>query len=383
MHSFKSVKIIDNGKSIILQRPDGSALRYHSTWLRDNALDPKTRDIKNGQRLITLSDIPIDTCGKSAILDDKGENISLTFSPESKKISFSASWLETYAYDVEKKSLKGWISSDLKIWNSDMIKNIPNIDYKTAKSNNILLLKWMKSLHKYGFAKISGGNKESGAIIQIANLIGYIRETNYGKFFEVRSEISAVNLAYTNLGLQAHTDNPYRDPAPTIQILYCIENSASGGDSKVVDGFKAAILLKEAMPEYFDLLTKYCARFEYNEDGKTHLQSRRPMIELSPDSEIITIRFNNRSAAPITDVPYNDMENYYKAYRKFSEIINNPSMAINFKLKPGEGFVVDNTRVLHSRTAYSGSGNRWLQGCYVDKDGLLSKISTLLEKKNS
>ena len=380
MHSFKSVKIIDKGKSIILQRPDGSALRYHSTWLRDNALDPKTRDIKNGQRLITLSDIPIDTCVKSAILDDKGENISLTFSPESKKVSFSTSWLETYAYDVKKKSLKGWISPDLKIWSSDMLKNIPNIDYKTAKSDNILLLKWMKSLHKYGFAKISGGNKESGAIIQIANLIGYIRETNYGKFFEVRSEISAVNLAYTNLGLQAHTDNPYRDPAPTIQILYCIENSASGGDSKVVDGFKAAILLKEENPKYFDLLTKYCARFEYNEDGKTHLQSRRPMIELSPDNEIIAIRFNNRSAAPITDVPYNDMENYYKAYRKFSEIINNPSMAINFKLKPGEGFVVDNTRVLHSRTAYSGSGNRWLQGCYVDKDGFLSKIFTLSKK---
>ena len=380
MHSFKSVKIIDDGKSIILQRADGSTLRYHSTWLRDNALDPETRDIKNGQRLITLSDIPIDTCVKYAALDNKGEKIYLTFSPESKKVSFSTSWLETYAYDVKKKSLKGWISPDLKIWSSDMLKNIPNIDYKTAKSDNILLLRWMKSLHKYGFAKISGGNKESGAIIQIANLIGYIRETNYGKFFEVRSEISAVNLAYTNLGLQAHTDNPYRDPAPTIQILYCIENSASGGDSKVVDGFKAAILLKEENPKYFDLLTKYCARFEYNEDGKTHLQSRRPMIELSPDSEIITIRFNNRSAAPITDVPYNDMENYYKAYRKFSEIINNPSMAINFKLKPGEGFVVDNTRVLHSRTAYSGSGNRWLQGCYVDKDGLLSKIFTLSKK---
>ena len=380
MNSFKSVKIIDDGKSIILQRADGSTLRYHSTWLRDNALDSKTRDTKNGQRLITLSDIPIDTCVKSAILDDKGENISLTFSPESKKISFSTSWLETYAYDVNKNFLKGWVSPDLKVWKSDMSKNIPNIDYKTAKSDNTLLLNWMKSLHRYGFAKITGGNKESGAIIQIANLIGYIRETNYGKFFEVRSEISAVNLAYTNLGLQAHTDNPYRDPAPTIQILYCIENSASGGDSKVVDGFKAAILLKEENPKYFDLLTKYCARFEYNEDGKTHLQSRRPMIELSPDSEIITIRFNNRSTAPITDVPYIDMENYYKAYRKFSEIINDPSMSINFKLEPGESFIVDNTRVLHSRTAYSGSGNRWFQGCYVDKDGLLSKIFTLSKK---
>ena len=381
MNSFKSVKIIDDGKSIILQRADGSTLRYHSTWLRDNALDSNTRDIRNGQRLITLSDIPIDTCVKSAILDDKGENISLTFSPESKKISFSTSWLETYAYDVNKNFLKGWVSPDLKVWKSDMSKNIPNIDYKTAKSDNTLLLNWMKSLHRYGFAKITGGKKESGAIIQIANLIGYIRETNYGKFFEVRSEINAVNLAYTNLGLQAHTDNPYRDPVPTIQILYCIENSASGGDSKVVDGFKAAILLKEENQEYFNLLTKYCARFEYNEDEKTHLQSRRPMIELSPDGEIIVIRFNNRSAAPITDVPYNDMENYYNAYRKFSEIINDPSMAINFKLEPGESFVVDNTRVLHSRTAYSGSGNRWLQGCYVDKDELLSKI--LIHQKDN
>ena len=58
MHSFKSVKVIDAGKSIILERPDGSTLRYHSTWLRDNALDSKTRDPKNGQRLILFLIFP-------------------------------------------------------------------------------------------------------------------------------------------------------------------------------------------------------------------------------------------------------------------------------------------------------------------------------------
>jgi gamma-butyrobetaine dioxygenase len=105
------------------------------------------------------------------------------------------------------------------------------------------------------------------------------------------------------------------------------------------------------------------------------------MIELSPDGELIAIRFNNRSAAPITDVPYEDMENYYKAYRAFSNIINDPKLAVNFKLNPGECFITDNTRVLHARTAYSGEGTRWLQGCYADKDGLLSTISTMLKKK--
>ena len=75
------------------------------------------------------------------------------------------------------------------------------------------------------------------------------------------------------------------------------------------------------------------------------------------------------------------MTDYYAAYRALSEIINDPDMAVSFRLEPGECFIVDNTRVLHARNAYSGSGSRWLQGCYPDKDGLLSTITTL-EQEN-
>ena len=73
---------------------------------------------------------------------------------------------------------------------------------------------------------------------------GYVRETNYGRWFEVRAEVNPNNLAYTNLGLQAHTDNPYRDPVPTLQLLACLENTVEGGDSIVVDGFRAAQRLR-------------------------------------------------------------------------------------------------------------------------------------------
>ena len=38
---------------------------------------------------------------------------------------------------------------------------------------------------------------------------------------------------------------------------------------------------------------------------------------------------------------------------------------------------MDNTRVLHARKGYSGAGHRWLQGCYADKDGLLSTLAAL------
>ena len=85
MHSFKSINVIDSGRSVILKRSDGSSVRYHSTWLRDNALDSKTRDVNNKQRLITLSDIPINTYIETATLDKSGKNIFLTFLPEKKK----------------------------------------------------------------------------------------------------------------------------------------------------------------------------------------------------------------------------------------------------------------------------------------------------------
>ena len=377
MSLFNSVKIINSGKAILLYRKHGAPLRYHSTWLRDNSLDSKTRDKNNGQRLILISDVPVNTCIKSASIDRKGKNITLKFLPDKKKVKFSSKWLESHAYDNRQKNSKVWINPDLKIWSNTTIKNIPIINYKTAKSSKKLLLKWLKSLHCYGFAKMTGCEKKSGTVLKIVKLFGYVRETNYGKWFDVKSKTNAVNLAYTNLALQAHTDNPYRNPVPTIQILHCLKSSTKGGDSKVVDGFKAALKLKKENKKYFNLLSKYCSRFEFKEKKNIHLKSRFPMITLSPDGELIAVHFNNRSIAPITDVPYHDMLNYYKAYRKFSKIINDNKMAISFKLNPGDCFIVDNTRVLHARTAYLAAGTRWLQGCYADKDGLLSTISIL------
>jgi len=41
-------------------------------------------------------------------------------------------------------------------------------------------------------------------------------------------------------------------------------------------------------------------------------------------------------------------------------------------------FIVDNQRVLHGRTGYAASGGeRHLQGCYADRDGLRSKLAVL------
>lgn len=145
----------------------------------------------------------------------------------------------------------------------------------------------------------------------------------------------------------------------------------------VVDGFRVAERLRAENEDWFNILARYSAQFEYAGSDDVMLQSRRPMIELAPDGELIGVRFNNRSTAAITDVPFDDMDTYYAAYRHMGEIIDDPAMEVSFRLEPGESFLVDNRRILHARKGYSGTGKRWFQGCYADMDSLNSKLAVL------
>jgi len=370
-----TVEVIEDGAALEVSWPGGDA-RFHAVWLRDNALDDETRSAANGQRLITLQDIPPDTrIGEATIVD---ASLLLRFDPEGKQVSFPIDWLRAHAYDRTDKLPFGRMASGIEPWDGTLEPVKLAGDFSAIQATSQARRDWLTNISRYGFATLTGGPVESGALLKVADLFGFIRETNYGKWFEVRTEVNPSNLAYTGLGLQAHTDNPYRDPVPTLQILYCLENSAEGGESLVVDGFAAAERLRNESARGFDLLSRYSARFEYRGSAGVHLFSRRPMIEVSADGELTAIRFNNRSTAPLTDIPFEDMPDYYAAYRLFGEIIEDPAMAVTFKLEPGECFIVDNTRVLHGRTGYAATGgSRWLQGCYADKDGLLSTLSVL------
>lgn len=368
------VTLAADGGSLTLDT-GGARARFHAIWLRDNAWDATTRAPGNGQRLITLADIPADT--RIAAAACRGGRLSVTFAPEGKVVEYDTAWLMANSYDRDHDRAPGWVGPGTEVWDARLMANIPAGDCAEVSCDPEALRRWLALVARYGFGKLVNGPVEDRALMKVVDLFGYVRETNYGRHFEVRTTVNPTNLAYTGLGLQAHTDNPYRDPVPTVQVLYCLESSAAGGENMVVDGFAAALRLKAENPRWFDSLARNCARFEYAGEPGVVLRSRRPMIELAPDGELIAIRFNNRSAAAITDVPFDEMATYYTAYRRLGEIIDHPSMEVTFRLNPGESFVVDNTRVLHARKGYSGTGTRWLQGCYADKDGLLSKLAAL------
>jgi gamma-butyrobetaine dioxygenase len=178
-----------------------------------------------------------------------------------------------------------------------------------------------------------------------------------------------------------HTDNPYRDPVPTVQLLHCLraaakeDGEAAGGDTGLVDGFAAARDLRAGDREAFDVLARTAVSFGYRDNG-TELRASQPLIKLSPRGRVREIRFNNRSAQPLR-LPYREVAAFYLAYRRWGELLARPERRLNLRLAPGDCLIFDNTRILHARTAFTAAGGRHLQGCYTDLDGLASTLAVL------
>lgn len=216
-----------DGRILTLSEAGQTAARFHAIWLRDNAWDAATRAPGNGQRLITLADIPSDTHISAASVD--GDSLTLVFQPENKVIPYDLQALLEQRYDQPHTQKPGWTAPNVEPWDARLMGAVPVASLPQVQSDPHVKKAWLAQVARYGFGKLTDGPIRDGALFDVVDLFGYVRETNYGRKFEVRTEVNPTNLAYTGLGLQAHTDNPYRDPVPTVQVLYCLESSAAGG----------------------------------------------------------------------------------------------------------------------------------------------------------
>ncbi len=211
---------------------------------------------------------------------------------------------------------------------------------------------------------------EPGTVLEVGNTVGFVRQTNYGALFDVVAEPDPVNLAFTPLGLPAHTDNPYRDPCPTVQLLHCLASASDGGASRFVDGFAAAACLRQEDPAAFETLTTTDVTFRFH-GADVDLRARRPLIELDRDGAVRAVSVNNRSMEPPAGGRAGTAS-FYRAYRAFVELLDRDDQAVEITLRPGELVAFDNRRVLHGRRAFRSTERRHLQGCYIDIDAVHS-----------
>jgi len=368
------------GDELVIEWHDGKESRLYSHWLRDHCQMPISIDVDNGQRLFSVVNIPQETYIEKAYKDEKG-NVCVRFQPENHLSVFLQSWLRKNCYDLN-LHFDDRSEKQKHLWQKDSFKaDLPFINYESMCNDENVKLDALRLVKDVGFFVLESVPTIKGQVLKVISELGYTRETNYGALFEVRTEVNPNNLAYTNMGLGSHTDNPYRDPVPTVQLLHCLESSTEGGDSVLVDGFKAATVLRQESKEDFAILTSTWINFRFS-DAKTDLRSRVPMIELNDNSEIVKVRYNNRSIDTIK-LPENKIRPFYKAYRHWSEIIERDDLKITFKLSEGDLMLLDNTRIMHARTAFSKKGKRHLQGAYTDLDGLYSLLNVLESRQQN
>ena len=360
-------------QELTLSWSDGRQSRFAAIWLLDNRPDGRHGPL--GQRLFDIAELPEEPRIAAAALTDGGD-VAVTLAPANAALTYAAGWLREHALDPASRAER---RHPPQLWDKSLAQRLPTASYRDVAGNERALAGWLADVRDYGFSLLTDVPTEPGTVLQVISLFGYVRETNYGKLFDVVSVEQPTNLAFTGLALGNHTDNPYRDPVPQLQLLHCLAQASEGGESVVVDGFNAAERLRRESPEDFELLTRHAVPFRYVEDGEggrqVDLQAKSPLIELDSEGALYAVRYNNRSAAPL-DLPEELVIPYYRAYRRFGRLLHDPQATAGFRLMAGDLFIVDNRRVLHGRRGF-GSGRRHLQGAYADKDSLLSRLRAL------
>jgi len=206
--------------------------------------------------------------------------------------------------------------------------------------------------------------------------MGRIAETNYGEVFDVRFVPQPENLAYSDVGLGLHTDNPYREPVPGFQALHVLAASPEGGASLFADGFALAEHLRATYPESFARLTQTAVGFHYRSKD-ADLYAERPLIQLACDGHVTAVHYNSRSIAPLR-LAAEDVQPFYAAYRRFATLLRERRFQLQLRLADGDLVAFDNQRILHGRTGFSSARHhRHLRGCYLTRDSVFSESALL------
>ena len=365
------MKIELNNNKVYLDN-DGEKKEIHPFWLRERVNGDRFVDTKTKQRLFDPTQIQEDI--KINDINLSKDFLEVTFNDgASTKLSIQEL--------IEEFSNNDFIKLIKKVeWDSSL-DDLNIFDFKENFFEKEEMYNALVSFYKYGFVIFKDVPTKDNFLINFANSIGSVRRTNFGEFFNVRSKPNPNDLAYTSLPLAPHTDNPYRNPVPCIQILHCIENNVQGGLSTLVDGFTVTEKLKKDFSKYYKILSEVKVRFQFV-DQSVVLEDWAEMIRVDENGEFKQVRFSPRlDFVPLLDL--DKLELYYIARKKISELYNSDKYRIQFKLSPGDLLMMDNYRLLHGRTAYdSNEGDRFLQGCYIDYDSTDGKLKHLKRKFN-
>lgn len=357
---LESVVLEENGLTVAL--PQAGPAYFNAWWLRDNcptSFDPETRE-----RVFDIFHHATAPRPSDARIDDGA--LEIRWAGEHHASRYPLAMLETYARGRRRDD-----PADLprRPWFADHYPDMTRVSHPQLLEHAAERRRWMEALLVEGIAIVTDMPDTDEALTRTAELLGTIRPSFFGAYFDVRTHIKPTNLAYTSKALELHTDVPAEELAPGIQYLHCRRNSVEGGRNLFLDGAAVANDLRAADPEAFRLLTETEVPFYKEHDG-IDMRARQRVIELDQNGEVAGVTISLHMA-DIFDLPQRLLDSYYPAFVKFGRMLQDDKYVMRFTLAAGECISFDNHRIVHGRAAYSAtSGERYLRGTYTDRGEL-------------
>ncbi|WP_239495285.1 TauD/TfdA family dioxygenase [Salinicola halophilus] len=361
------------GQRVVVRWANGDTGEFPQMWLRDHCACAECRHPMTRERLYKLMDDPLwarlaEQDGLTRI-DIEADRLVLVWA-DGHVSRFDAGWLHQRRPGQALASLL----PPARAWRERFQPE--RVDYTEFTESDAGRAQWVTAVLRDGLALLDDGPRELETVSRIAERIGPMRSTNFGGRFDVQSKPNPNNAAFTAIGLELHTDLPNWRQPPDIQLLYCLENAAEGGESSFTDGFAAAEALRERAPKAFEILAHTPIDFRFQDEGHD-IAVHEPIIDLDADGHPREIRFNNWIRDTLS-LPADQMEAWYAAYREFWQELRDPARRVELSLAPGQMVAFDNRRVLHGRNAFDpNTGKRHLQGLYLDRDMLESHLRVL------
>jgi len=348
----------------------GERASYPWLWLRDHATDPQSYDSRSGQRELYTAGLDPAIHGLAARLGAGGRTVEIDWPDGPQSVAYDAGFLWRFRSPAPATGQ----DDRRRPWDQAKIAEAPiELAYAEVAADDAGLRRLLETVEAWGFAVLTQTPAELASVAALAGKIGYVRETIFGGLWEFEANEARADSAYTPKTLRPHTDATYSHDAPGLQILLCLAYQAEGGDSLLVDGLEIGRRLAAAQPDEYATLGRIAIPGRYLGDG-AHLAAERPVFRLGRDGRILQVSFNNYDRAPFR-LPEPEMTALYRAIAAFDRLANDPALCWCRGLRPGDLLIFDNWRVLHGRTAFTGS--RRMAGCYVNREDYESRLRIL------
>ncbi len=288
---------------------------------------------------------------------------------------FTWGWLRNHCYGSEALAER---KPARHLWDSRHSQELAVVDFNDYFTTDRGIRAWIDALFRDGIVLLRGVPTEPGKLVEVANRVGPIRQSNFGEYYDVVSMPNPNAVAYTSLGLELHTDLANWRFPPDFQMLCCLQNSVVGGGSIFADGFRVAEDLRRQDPESFKILCTHRLTFRF-QDSSCDIATSAATLDVDSDGNLTRIRFNNwlRSAMQL---PAELTEPMYAAIAALWRLLRDEKYHLTTRLSAGELITYDNSRILHGRESFdANTGQRHLQGCYMNREDVANQ-RLLLER---